>query len=88
VIHAVTRIVSGWKPFCIIGMGVIFSRWGAVADFSRGSHKDFSRGAKSGESSFLSLEIKKTTFFAKCNGEISNFKIRGGLSPLPPFRRP
>lgn len=35
---------------------------GALADFARGCHKDFSMGATSGEISFFSLETKKTTF--------------------------
>jgi len=48
-----------------MGFGRICSWWGALADFSKGSHKDFSRGAKSGEISFFVLESKKTTFFAK-----------------------
>jgi len=63
-----------------------FFQWGPLADFSRGSHKDFSRGDKSGEISFFFREIKKTTFFAKnvskkC--QISNAK--GALDLLAPL---
>jgi len=49
----------------IMGVGRTFSRRWPIVDFSRGSQKFFQGGAKSEEISFLPLETKKTTFFAK-----------------------
>ena len=39
--------------------------------------------AKSGKITFSPLETKKTTFFAKIDGKMSDFKILGALDPTP-----
>ena len=74
----ISKGICVWPDFyCIVSMGVgrIFSRRGALGEFS----KIFPGGAKDGEIWFLPLKTKKTTFFAE------NFKIQGGTkAPLPP----
>ena len=51
-----------------MGVGRIFSRRGPIVDFSIGSQKGFSRGAKKWWNFISFLETKKTTFFCKiCN---------------------
>jgi len=69
-----------------MGVGRICFRWGALADFSKGSHKDFSRGVTSGEILFFVLESEKTTFLAK--NAIEKTPISKSRRPCPPFRRP
>jgi len=62
------------------------SRWGALSDFSRGSHKDFSQGGqKMAKFNFSFAKLGKRSFFAKnatAKGQIS--KSRGSVGPLPP----
>jgi len=64
-----------------------FFQGAQLVDFSRGSQKDFSMRAKSGEISFFLLETKKTTFFVK--RVTGKFQNPGGQGPpLLPFWRP
>jgi len=72
---------------------LIFRSWasegffpgGALAEFSRDSHKDFSRGgAKSGEISFFLLKTKKTTFLVLLKMQQKNFKFQNSKGALGP----
>jgi len=56
-------------------------------DFFQGGTKNiFAGAAKSGKIAFSPLETEKTTFFAKIDGKMSNFKIL--LRPWPPLPKP
>jgi len=74
-----------------MGVGRIFSRWEPIADFSRGSQKDFSRGTKSGEILFYPLESKKTIYFAKTligNAKFHNPLFRSRSQKILNFDEP
>jgi len=60
---------------------------GAIADFSRGSQKDFSRRRPKLVKFHFSLsKLRKQPIFAKkCNRKRSNLKIHGIISPCPPL---
>jgi len=81
---AVPKLSPSVYPFSIsidervpinMGAGGIFSRKGPIVDFPWGGPKNFSWAAKSGKVTFSPLVTKKTTFFAKIVGKMSNFKI-------------
>jgi len=66
-----------------IGAGRIFFREGPIVEFPGVDQKYFVGMAKSGKITFSPLETKKTTFFAKIDGKMSDFKILGALDPTP-----
>jgi len=55
----------------------------ALADFSTGNHKKFSRGAKSDEISFFLPATKKMTFFARYVIEKCEISKSRGAWQLP-----
>ena len=69
-----------------IGAGRIFFREGPIVEFPGVDQKYFVGMAKSGKITFSPLETKKTTFFAKIDGKMSNFKI--SVRPWPPLSKP
>jgi len=67
----------------------IFSRKGPIVDFLGAGQKYFAGAAKSGKITFSPLETRKTTFYAKIDGKMSNLKVMVRpclplLKPMPP----